>query len=189
MVNEVGTPKSKQPEQPLEDEFKDLHLNLLVLEVLAHVPMYNVILDKYVESLELGKNGSTFIQGEMPKKMEDPGLFTLPCRLGNSEPFDTIADLGSCVNLIPLYLFKKLTIGLLEETYHVFGLADGNKSYPVGVVKNVEVHIGRLKLLEDFYVIDMKNDPETPLLVGRGFLATASAVIDCRKAKISIGEE
>nr|GEV51872.1 hypothetical protein [Tanacetum cinerariifolium] len=34
----------------------------------------------------------------------------------------------------------------------------------------------------------MKKDPETPLLVGRGFLATANAVIDCRKAKIAVGE-
>ncbi|GKF13027.1 MAK10-like protein [Tanacetum coccineum] len=179
MVNEVGTPRSKEPEHILEDEFKDLHLNLPVLEVLAHALIYNDILDKYVENLELGKNGSAFIQGEMPKKIKDPGLITLPCRLGNSEPFDTLADLGSCVNLIPLYLFKKLTIGLLEETDHVFGLANGTKSYPVGVVKNVEVHIGRLKLLEDLYVIDMKKDSETPLLIGRGFLATASAVIDC----------
>nr|GEW77298.1 7-deoxyloganetin glucosyltransferase-like [Tanacetum cinerariifolium] len=32
------------------------------------------------------------------------------------------------------------------------------------------------------------KDPETPLLVGRGFLAIANAVIDCRKAKIAIGE-
>ncbi|GKD85936.1 putative reverse transcriptase domain-containing protein [Tanacetum coccineum] len=87
--------------------------------------------------------------------MEDPGLFTLPYRLGNSKPFDTLADLGS--------------------------LADGTKSYPVGIVKDVEVHIGKLKLLNDFYLIDMKKDPETPLLIGRGFLATANAVIDCRK--------
>ncbi|GJX77919.1 hypothetical protein Tco_0324730 [Tanacetum coccineum] len=34
----------------------------------------------------------------------------------------------------------------------------------------------------------MKKDPETPLLVGIGFLATAYAVIDCRKAKIAVGE-
>ncbi|GKB37874.1 hypothetical protein Tco_0882816 [Tanacetum coccineum] len=100
MVNEIGTPKSKEPEQTLEDEFKELHLNLPVLEVLAHAPMYNAILDKYVESLKLGKNGSAFIQGEMPKKIKDPGLFTLPCRLGDSKPFDTLADLGTCVNLI-----------------------------------------------------------------------------------------
>ncbi|GJS85557.1 hypothetical protein Tco_0752098 [Tanacetum coccineum] len=117
----------------VKNEFKDLHLNLPVLEVLAHAPMYNAILDKYVESLELGKNRPAFIQGEMPKKMEDPGLFTLPCR-------------------------------------------------------DVEVHIRRLILLTDFYVINIKKDPETPLLVGRGFLATANAVIDCRKAKIVVGE-
>ncbi|GJX15560.1 hypothetical protein Tco_0216392 [Tanacetum coccineum] len=99
--------------------------------------------------------------------MGDPGLFTLPCILEDSKPFDTLADLGSCVNIIPLYLFKKLNIGLLEETDHIFGLADGTKSYPVGIVK---------------------DDPETPLLVGRGFLATANAVIDCRMAKIAVGE-
>ncbi|GKD78729.1 hypothetical protein Tco_1341350 [Tanacetum coccineum] len=103
------------------------------VKILAHAPMYNAILDKYVESLELGKNRPAFIQGEMPKKMEDPGLFTLPCR-------------------------------------------------------DVEVHIRRLILLTDFYVINIKKDPETPLLVGRGFLATANAVIDCRKDKIAVGE-
>ncbi|GJW29832.1 MAK10-like protein [Tanacetum coccineum] len=120
--------------------------------------------------------------------MEDPILFTLPCRLGDLKPFDTLADLGSCVNIIPLYLFKKLNIGLLEETGHVFGLADGTKSYPIGIVKDVEVHIGKLKLLNDFYVIGMNKDTKTPLLVGRGFLTTANTVIDCRMAKIAVGE-
>ncbi|GJY11188.1 hypothetical protein Tco_0379373 [Tanacetum coccineum] len=122
------TKQLKEPKLTLEDEFQDLHLNLPVLEVLAHAPIYNAILDKYVESLELGKNGSSFVQGEVPTKMEDPGLFTLPCRLGDSKPFDTLADLGSC------------------------------------------------------------KDPETPLLVGRGFLANANAVIDCRMVKIAGGE-
>ncbi|GKB06134.1 MAK10-like protein [Tanacetum coccineum] len=75
-----------------------------------------------------------------------------------------------------------------EETDHIFGLADGTKSYPVGIVKDVEVYIGRLKLLNDFYVLNMKKDPDTPLLVGRGFLATDNAVIDCRMAKIAVGE-
>ncbi|GJS48146.1 DNA-directed DNA polymerase [Tanacetum coccineum] len=139
-------------------------------------------------SLELGKNGSAFVQGEVSAKMQDPGPFTLPCRLGDSKPFDTLADLGSCVNIILLCLFKKLNFGLLEETDHIFGLDDGTKSYPVRIVKDVKVHIGKLKLLNDFYVIDMKKDPKTPLLVGRGFLATANAVIDCRKAKIAVGE-
>ncbi|GJU01588.1 MAK10-like protein [Tanacetum coccineum] len=187
-TSSVLSPKPEEPEKALKDELIDLHFNLPVLEVLAHAPMYNALLDKYVGNLKLGKNGYAFIQGIMPEKMKDLGLFTLPCSLGDSKPFDNLADLGSCVNLIPLYLFKKLKIGLLEKTNHVFGLADGTKSYPVGIVKNVEVHIGRLKLLDDFYIIDMDKDPATPLLVGRGFLATGNAVIDCRKAKIAVGE-
>nr|GEZ39869.1 hypothetical protein [Tanacetum cinerariifolium] len=146
------------------------------------------MLDKYVESLELGKNESAFVHGEVSAKMEDPGLFNLPCRLGDSKPFDTLANLGSCVNIILLYLFKKLNISLLEEAGHIFGLPDRTKSYPVRIVKDVDVRIGKLKLLNDFYVIDMKKDPATPLLVGKGFLATANAVIDSRKAKIVIGE-
>ncbi|GJY82070.1 MAK10-like protein [Tanacetum coccineum] len=185
---EIGTQQPQEPERALKDEFQDLYLNLPILEVQAHALIYNAILDKYVESLELSKNGSAFVQGEMPVKMEDPRLFTLPCRLEDSKSFNTLADLGSCVNIIPLYLFKKLKIGLLEETHHVFGLADGTKSYPVRIVRDVEVHIGRLKLLNDFYVIDMKKDPETPLLVGRGFLTTTNAVIDYRKAKVAVGE-
>ncbi|GJQ99188.1 MAK10-like protein [Tanacetum coccineum] len=162
---EIKAQQLEEPEPTLEDEFYDFHLNLPVLEVLAHTLIYNAILDKYVESLKLGKNRSVFIQREVPAKMEDPELFTLPCRLGVSKPFDTLADLGSCVNIIPLYLFKKLNIELLEETDHIFGLTDGTKSYPIGIVKDVEVHIEKLKLLNDFYVIDMKKDPETPLLV------------------------
>ncbi|GJR11128.1 MAK10-like protein [Tanacetum coccineum] len=168
-------------ERALKDEFQDLHLNLPILEVQAHALIYNAILDKYVESLELSKNGSAFVQGEMPIKMEDPRLFTLPCRLEDSKSFNPLADLGSCVNIIPLYLFKKLKIGLLEETHQT-------KSYPVRIVRDVEVHIGRLKLLNDFYVIDMKKDLETPLLVGRGFLTTAKAVVDYRKDKVAVGE-
>ncbi|GJW31855.1 MAK10-like protein [Tanacetum coccineum] len=156
-VNSTSLVLSAQPEQTLEDEFKDLHLNLSDLKVLAHASMYNAILDKCMESLELGKSGSAFIQGEMPKRMEDPELFTLPC----TKPFDTLADLG---------------------------LADGTKSYPVGIVRDIEVHIGRLKLLNEFYIIDMKKDPKTPLLVGRGFLATSNAVIDYRKGKLTVGK-
>ncbi|GKB27388.1 MAK10-like protein [Tanacetum coccineum] len=163
---ETEPQQTEEPKPILEDEFQDLHLNLPVLEVLAHAPIYNAILDKYVENLELGKNGSAFVQREIPAKMEDPELFTLPCRLWDSKPFNTLADLGSCVTIIPLYLFKKLNNGLLEETDHIFGLVDGTKSYPVGIVKDVEVRIGKLKLLNDFYVIDMKKDLETPFLVG-----------------------
>ncbi|GKA78469.1 hypothetical protein Tco_0785006 [Tanacetum coccineum] len=113
----IGTQQPEEPEPTLEDEFQDLHLNLPVLEVLAHAPIYNVILDKYVESLELGKNGSAFVQGEVYAKMKDLGLFTLPCRLGNSKPFDTLADLGSFGGNAAT---KKTQKNLLKQQYENF---------------------------------------------------------------------
>nr|GEW10585.1 hypothetical protein [Tanacetum cinerariifolium] len=67
-------------------------------------------------------------------------------------------------------------------------LVDETKSYPVGIVRNVEVHVGKLKLFEDFHVVDMEREPTWPLLVGSEFLATANAVINCKKAKIVVGE-
>ncbi|GJV67259.1 hypothetical protein Tco_1482768 [Tanacetum coccineum] len=65
-VVEIEPQQPEEPRPTLENEFKDLHLNLPVLEVLAHALIYNAILDKYVEILELGKNGSAFVQGEIP---------------------------------------------------------------------------------------------------------------------------
>ncbi|GJW80592.1 hypothetical protein Tco_0144567 [Tanacetum coccineum] len=101
------------------------------------------------KSLELGKNGSAFVQGEVPAKMKDLGLFTLPCRLEDSKPFDTLADLGSCINIIPLYLFKKLKIRLLEETDHIFGLANRTKSYPVKIEPQ-QVHSIKIEKITKF---------------------------------------
>ncbi|GJZ65995.1 hypothetical protein Tco_0622691 [Tanacetum coccineum] len=57
----IGMQQPEEPEPTLKDEFQDLHLNLSVLEVLAQAPIYNAIFNKYVKSLELGKNGSAFI--------------------------------------------------------------------------------------------------------------------------------
>ncbi|GJQ89861.1 MAK10-like protein [Tanacetum coccineum] len=108
--------------------------------------------------------------------LRQPKIETEPQQLEDPEP--TLKD-----------EFQDLNLNLpVLETGHIFRLPDGTKSYPVGIVKDVEVHIGKLKLLNDFYVIDIKKDPETPFLVGRGFLATANVVIDCRMAKIAVGE-
>ncbi|GJX69961.1 hypothetical protein Tco_0307132 [Tanacetum coccineum] len=51
-VEEVKTPKSKEPKKALEDEFRDSPLSLPVLEILAPIPIYDALLDKYIESLE-----------------------------------------------------------------------------------------------------------------------------------------
>jgi len=128
------------------------------------------------------------VQNKLPKKLNDPGLFILPWSIGNSKAFDTLADLGSSINLLPLSLHKSLNLGKIEPTETILGLADGSIAYPVGIMKDMVVHVGRLTLLADFHVLDMNKDPTCPLLVGRGFLATASAIIDCKMSKIVVGE-
>ena len=90
--------------------------------------------------------------------------------------------------MLPLSLYTTLKLGKLDETEVIIGLADGSVAYPVGVVKDVLVHIGRLTILADFHVLDMVSDTTCPLLIGRGFLATASAMIDCKESKIAVGE-
>nr|GEY90641.1 MAK10-like protein [Tanacetum cinerariifolium] len=121
----------------------------------------------------------------------DPRDFAKPVKaisLPQDVPSTSGRRLIELKNQVQRLIEAHLAPKLLEETDHVFGLADGTKSYPIGIVRDVEVHIVRLKLLTEFYVIDMKKDPETPLLVGKGFLATANVVIDCREAKIVLGE-
>ncbi|GJX09255.1 hypothetical protein Tco_0199114 [Tanacetum coccineum] len=102
-VNEVGTPKPKEPEQTLEDEFKDLHLNLPVLEVLAHAPIYNAILDKYVESLELGKNRSIFGVKEINLGDEHVPYWTTQGKRESYEPRPSTDGIGAR----PPYYTKK----------------------------------------------------------------------------------
>ncbi|GJY90154.1 hypothetical protein Tco_0505350 [Tanacetum coccineum] len=109
----------------LEDTVKNPKLNVNSTSLASSACSYPI---EDPQRLELGKNRPAFIQGEMPKKMKDPELFTLPCRLRDSNPFDALADLGSCVNLIPLYLFKTLNVGILKVTENILGLADGTRS-------------------------------------------------------------
>lgn len=120
--------------------------------------------------------------------MDDTGLYVLPCRIPNSVPFDTLADLCSCINILPLSIYKSLNLGKLENTKMRIGLAYRSVVYPLGSLKDVEVHIERWTVLADFYVIDITEDPACPLLVGREFLATTSVIIDYRKSKIAVDE-
>jgi hypothetical protein len=90
--------------------------------------------------------------------------------------------------LLSLSLYNTLKLGKLYETEEIIGLADGSVAYPVGVVKDVLVQIGKLTISADFHVLDMVCDTTCSLLIGRGFLATASAMIDCKESKIAVGE-
>ena len=49
-------------------------------------------------------------------KMKDPGSFTIPCTIGNSEMGKALCDSRASINLMPLSAVKRLSLGELTPT-------------------------------------------------------------------------
>ena len=99
---------------------KKLHVNLPFLEALAKMPKYAKFLKelltnkKKLEELStvtLSEECSAVVQNKLPKKMTDPGSFTIPCLIGDLTCSHALADLGASINLMPYSIFAKLNLG------------------------------------------------------------------------------
>ena len=69
-------------------------------------------------------------------------------------------------------MMKKLGCREPKPTKMTLTLADCSFSYPYGVLEDVLVKVNDLLFPADFVILDMEEDDETPLLLGRPFLAT-----------------
>nr|GFB68677.1 reverse transcriptase domain-containing protein [Tanacetum cinerariifolium] len=90
----------------------------------------------------------------------------------------TLTDLGASINLMPLSVWKKLSLLEPTPTRMTLGLANRLVAYPVGVAEDVFVKVGKFHFLANFVVVDYDVDPWVPLILGRTFLRTARALID-----------
>nr|GEX20894.1 DNA-directed DNA polymerase [Tanacetum cinerariifolium] len=88
-----------------------------------------------------------------------------------------LADLGARINLMPLYIWKKLSLPELTSTHMILELADRSMTRPVGIAEDVFLKVGKFHFLTDFVVIDYVVDPRVPLILGRPFLRTGCALI------------
>ena len=70
-------------------------------------------------------------------------------------------------------------------------MADRTMAQPEGVLKDVTIKVGKFIFLVDFVVMDMEEDTQVPLLLGRPFLATRAALIDVKKGELTlrVGDE
>ena len=59
---------------------------------------------------------SAVIQKILPEKMQDPGSFTIPCKIGDAEMGKALSDSRDSINLMPLYVAKRLSLGELTPT-------------------------------------------------------------------------
>nr|GEU46860.1 reverse transcriptase domain-containing protein [Tanacetum cinerariifolium] len=89
-----------------------------------------------------------------------------------------LADLGDSINLMPLFVWKKLSLLKLLPTRMNLELVNQSVAYPVGVAEDVFVKVGKFHFLDDFVVVDYDVDPRVPLILGRPFLKMARALID-----------
>eukprot|EP00256_Glycine_max_P055861 XP_014623224.1 uncharacterized protein LOC106796160 [Glycine max] len=106
---------------------------------------------------------------------------------------DTIVVEGNCSAIIQRILppkHKDPGSALYLVLYVKFLLlADRSITRPYGVIEDVLVRVKHLIFPTDFMVMDMEEDIDIPLILGRPFMATASCVVNMGKKKLEMGIE
>nr|GEY39382.1 hypothetical protein [Tanacetum cinerariifolium] len=98
----------------------------------------------------------------------------------------SLADLSSSINLMPLYVWNKLSLPDLSPTCMTLELSDRSISHPVGVAEDVFVKVGTFHFPADFVVVDFDADPRVPLIIERSFLKTRRDLIDVFEGKLTL---
>nr|GFC07791.1 reverse transcriptase domain-containing protein [Tanacetum cinerariifolium] len=177
------------------ETFRDLHFELSFADALIHMlkfaSMFKKLLnnkDKLIELTKtpLNENCSAVVLKKLPEKLGDPGRFLIPCDFTGLDNCLALADLGACINLMPLLIWKKLMLPTLNDTKMVLELADRTISKPTGVAENVFVKVGKFYFPADFVILDFVADPHVPLILGRPFLSIAHALIDVYEGEITL---
>ncbi|GJT46697.1 reverse transcriptase domain-containing protein [Tanacetum coccineum] len=89
----------------------------------------------------------------------DPDKFLIPCDFSRMDVCHPLADLGASINLMPLSIWKKLSLPELTPTRMTLELADRSITHPKGVAKDVFVKVRKFHFPTDFVVVDFDADP------------------------------
>ena len=95
------------------------------------------------------------------------------------------------INLMPLSMVKRLILRELTPTGMTLQMADITLAQPEGILEDVQIKVGKFIFPVDFVVIDIEEDKQVPLLLGRPFLATGATLIDVKKGELTlrVGDE
>ncbi|XP_043687635.1 uncharacterized protein LOC122638850 [Telopea speciosissima] len=158
-------PYGKQGDKMNEmlDLFQQVHINLPLLDVIKQVPAYA----KFLKDLCTQKRK---LRNQTPKTIhlteQDLGTPLISCVIGDLSIDKALMDLGASVNILPGSIFER----------------------PRGLLEDVLVKVDDLYFLVDFLVLDMESTSAKlpPIILGRPFLATANACINCRSGAMDI---
>ncbi|XP_076935335.1 uncharacterized protein LOC143601955 [Bidens hawaiensis] len=194
-----GTRKERE-EKEIMETFRKVEVNIPLLDAIKQVPRYAKFLKqlctskkklKGTETVKVSENISAVLQKRLPPKCKDPGVFTVPCKLGNITLPRAMLDLGASINVLPYSIFKTLNVRPLKRTGVTIQLADQSVVYPKGVLEDVLVQVNELVFPSDFYfyVLDMEDDDKpnsSSILLGRPFLKTSKTKIDVYNGTLSM---
>ena len=178
---------------------RQVKVNIPLLDIIKQVPAYA----KFLKDLCTIKKGlgiekkaflteqvSAIIQRKNPVKYKDPGSPTISVNIGGTSIDKALLDLGANVNLLPYSVYKQLGLGELKPTNITLSLADRSVKIPKGIVEDVLVKVDKFYYPVDFVVLDFEpiaNGPNhVPIILGRPFLATANAIINCRNGVMQL---
>ena len=162
--------------------FKKLHINIPFADALEQMPSYVKFMKEILsnkrrlsdfETVNLIEECSAILQRKLPQKLKDPGSFTIPCIIGNSIFEKALCDLGASIILMPLSIFRRLGLGEAYPTTVILQLADMSLKHPKeGLIEDVLVKVDKFIFSADFIILDMEEEKEIPIILGRPFLAT-----------------
>ena len=117
-------------------------------------------------------------------KYKDPRSRTISVNIGGTCIDKALLDLWASINLLPYSVYKQLGLGEIKPTNITLSLADRSVKIPKVIVEDVLVKVDKFYYLVDFVVLDTEpiasGPNHVPIILGRPFLATSNAIINCR---------
>ena len=130
---------------------------------------------------------SIVIQKSLLEKIQDPGSFTIPYKIGHADMGKALCDFGASINLMPLSVAKRLSLGELTPIAMTLKMVDITLAHHEGILEDVMIKVGKFIFPVDFVAIDIEEDKQVPLLLGRPFLETGATLIDVKKGELTLG--
>nr|GEU46829.1 DNA-directed DNA polymerase [Tanacetum cinerariifolium] len=167
--------------------FRNLHFELNFADTLLHMPKFALMFKSLLNNKEklfdlattlVNENCSAVILKKFLEKLGDPEKFLIPCDFPEFDECLALADLGASINLMPLSIWKKLSLPELTFTQMILELADRSTTRPAGIAKDVFVKVEKFHFPANFVVVDYVVDPRVPLILRRPFLRTVRTLID-----------
>ncbi|XP_070055058.1 uncharacterized protein [Nicotiana tomentosiformis] len=174
---------------------KQIQVNIPPIDALREMPGYAKMMKDLMSrkfdfqdlaTVTLTQTCNAIVTRPIAEKLSDPGSFTIPCTIGSYDFSKSLCDLGASINLMPLAIYKRLCIGRARPTSMLLQLADRTVKRPSGILDDVLVQVEKFVFPTDFVILDCRIDEEIPIILGRPFLATGRALIDCETGELKM---